>query len=49
MSVGIEHGQSVNGYFADGRLYTPQCGHTNADNINDAIKKAVNCIYKNRY
>jgi len=49
MSVGIEHGQSVNGYFSDGRLYTPQCGHTNADNINDAIKKAVNCIYKQTY
>ena len=49
MTVGIRHGQSVNGNFADGRLYTPQCGHTHADNIDDAIKKAVNCSYKSRY
>lgn len=49
MTVGVRHGQSVNGDFADGRLYTPQCGHTTADNIDDAIKKAVNCIYKRSY
>ena len=49
MTVGVKHGQSVNGNFADGRLYTPQCGHTHADNIDNAIKKAVNCSYKSRY
>ncbi len=49
MTVGVKHGQSVNGNFANGRLYTPQCGHTNADNINDAIKKAVDCSYKRSY
>ena len=49
LSVGIKQGQSVNGHFANSRLFTPQCGHINADNIDDAIKKAVNCIYKNSY
>ena len=49
MTVGLKHGQSVNGNFANGRLYTPQCGHTQAENINDAIKKSINCSYKSRY
>jgi len=50
MSIGIKHGQSINGFYSnDGTLYTTKCGKTSALNINDAIKKTVNCIYKYKY
>ena len=51
-SSGVKHGQSVNGgYYPNiNQLYTPQCGYArNIYSIDEAIKKAVSCIYNHSY